>query len=105
MVTLLPVTVTYISLLLSLEHLQSVKITLSNISVMKFKIIFKYTFKLLCLAFVIERSTQCFIRFSEKPQAVEIKMSDGLNEILPHFQVCPENQYNHTVFENCGLEL
>ena len=105
MVTLLPVTVNSISLLLSLEHLQSVKITLSNISVMKFKIIFKYTFKLLCLVFVIERSTQCFIRFSEKPQAVEIKMSDGLNEILPHFQVCPENQYNHTVFENCGLEL
>ena len=70
---------------------------------MKFKTIFKYTFKLLCLAFVIERSTQCFIRFFEKPQAVEIKMSDGLNEILPHFQICPENQYNHTVFEDCGL--
>ena len=72
---------------------------------MKFKIIFKHTFLLLCLGFVVERATQCFIKFFEKPQAVEIKMSDGLDEILPHFLFCPEKQYNHTVFEECGLEL
>ena len=52
---------------------------------MKYKFLLRYTILLLCLAFVIERSLQCFKRFVKKPQAVEIKMTDGTNDILPHF--------------------
>ena len=49
---------------------------------MKLKFILKYTVLLLSLIFVVERSVQCFNRFLDEPQAVEIKMSDGINEIM-----------------------
>ena len=58
----------------------------SNTSdIMKLKFILKYTVLLLSLIFVVERSVQCFKRFLAEPQAVEIKMSDGTNELIPHF--------------------
>ena len=72
---------------------------------MKYKFILRYTILLLCLAFVIERSVQCFKRFFKKPQAVEIKMTDGTNDILPHFTFCSKTRYNPNVFEECGLEI
>ena len=59
---------------------------------------------LLCLAFVVERSTQCFKRFCEKPRGVDMKMSDGTDEILPHFTLCAADQYDRSVIEACGLK-
>ena len=72
---------------------------------MKLKFILKYTVLLLSLIFVVERSVQCFKRFLAEPQAVEIKMSDGTNELMPHFTFCAEEKYNRTVIEECGIEL
>ena len=72
---------------------------------MKYKFLLRYTILLLCLAFVIERSVQCFKRFVKKPQAVEIKMTDGTNDILPHFTFCAKQKYNPNVFQECGLKI
>ena len=71
---------------------------------MNFKLIVKYTILLLCLVFVVERTIKCVERFLEKPQAVEIKMSDGTDEILPHFTFCSTDRFNTEVFKNCGLK-
>ena len=71
---------------------------------MNFKFIVKYTILLLCLVFVVERTIKCVERFLEKPQAVEIKMSDGTDEILPHFTFCSTDRFNTEVFKNCGLK-
>ena len=60
---------------------------------------------LFCLAIVVERSAQCFKRFCEKPQGVEMKMSDGSYEISPHFTFCAAERYNQTALEECGLRL
>ena len=67
--------------------------------------IFKAITFILCLLFVVERSMRCSARFYKKPQAVEIKISDGSDEILPHFTFCAEEAYNETFLEECGLEL
>ena len=72
---------------------------------MKYKLILKYTILILCLTFVVERSVQCFIRFLERPQALKTKMSDGANEMIPHFTFCAEEKFNQTAFEDCGLQL
>ena len=72
---------------------------------MKCKSIAKNAFLLMSLIFVIERSVQCITKFIEKPQAVEIKMSDGVEEMLPHFTFCAEEKYNQTVIEECGFDL
>ena len=72
---------------------------------MKYRVILKVTIFILCLTFVVERSVHCFTRFFKGPQAVEIKMCDGVEEILPHFTFCAEELYNQTVLEECGLEL
>ena len=48
---------------------------------------------------------RCSARFYKKPQAVEIKISDGSDEILPHFTFCAEEACNETFLEECGLEL
>ena len=72
---------------------------------MKYRIIFKITFFVLCLTFVAERSVHCFRRFFNGPQAVEIKMSDGIHEIMPHFTFCAEEKYNQTILEECGLTV
>ena len=72
---------------------------------MKLKTIAKNAFVLLSLLFVIERSFRCIEKFIEKPQAVEIKMSDGVDEMLPHFTFCAEEKYNQTLVEECGFEL
>ena len=76
-----------------------------NNSDMKYRIIFKTTIFILCLTFVVERSVHCFTRFLNGPQAVEIKMSDGSSEIMPHFTFCAEDRYNQTVLEECGLTM
>ena len=60
---------------------------------------------LLSLIFVVDRSVHCFNRFLAEPQAIEIKMSDGTNEIMPHFTFCSEEKYNRTVIEECGIKL
>ena len=72
---------------------------------MKYKLILKYTVLLLCVTFVLERSVECFIRFSKRSQALQTKMSDGANEILPHFTFCASERYNKSSFEECGLKL
>ena len=72
---------------------------------MKYRIIFKTIVFILCLTFVVERSVHCFIRFFKGPQAVEMKMSDVSDEILPHFTFCAEDRYNQTVLKECGLAL
>ena len=72
---------------------------------MKYRIIFKTIVFILCLTFVVERSVHCFIRFFSGPQAVEMKMSDGSDEILPHFTFCAEEIYNRTVLKECGLKV
>ena len=77
----------------------------SNTKDMKYRIIFKTTIFILCLTFVVERSVHCFTRFFNGPQAVEIKMSDGSDEILPHFTFCAEEKYNRTVLGECGLKV
>ena len=88
------------------QHLfVSVYLFLSHKQDMKFKTISKNAFVLLSLLFVIERSFRCIEKFIEKPQAVEIKMSDGVDEMLPHFTFCAEEKYNQTLVEECGFEL
>lgn len=72
---------------------------------MKYKLILKYTVLLLCVTFVLERSVECFVRFFKKSQALQTKMSDGANEIMPHFTFCAAERYNQTAFEECGLRL
>ena len=72
---------------------------------MKYKIICKYTFLLLCLAFVIDRTVQCFKKYFEKPQAMEVKIAyAGDGEILPHFTFCSDDRHNQSFFEDCGLD-
>ena len=72
---------------------------------MKYRIIFKITIFVLCLTFVVERSVHCFTRFFNGPQAVEIKMSDGIDEMMPHFTFCADDRYNQSVLEECGLTV
>ena len=48
---------------------------------------------LFCLAFVLDRSVECFKRFFEKPQGMKIEIIDGIDELLPHFTFCAAKLY------------
>ena len=85
----------------TIKKITTVCILHSNTSdIMKAKFILKYTFLLLSLIFVVDRSVHCFNRFLAEPQAIEIKMSDGTNEIMPHFTFCSEEILKSVVL-NC----
>ena len=60
---------------------------------------------LFCLAFVLDRSVECFKRFFDKPQGMKIEIIDGIDEILPHFTFCAAKLYNRSVFEECGVKM
>ena len=60
---------------------------------------------LLCLALTLKRSVQCLIKYFDKPQGMNIKISDGVDEILPHFTFWASGRYNQSVFEECGLDM
>ena len=65
--------------------------------------VLKFTILLFCLSFVVFKSKECLVKFFERPQGVELKVSSGIGHPLPHFTFCAEERYNSTVFENCGL--
>ena len=69
----------------------------------------KRIFDLAIALFVVWQSQSCILRYQSKPKATEIKISNGVGELFPEFNICPIiNEFNDTNFDSqelakCGL--
>ena len=69
------------------------------------KTLFNILILIFCLGYVAYQAIQCLNLYLAAPEGVNLKMSDGVDEIIPAFTFCPETPYNETVLNKCNLTV
>ena len=68
-----------------------------------FKTVLSGSVWIICGLIVVYQSILCVKKYIESPKGTEIFMTDGLNEMFPHFTICPVKKPYQTT-ESCNRE-
>ena len=57
-----------------------------------------------CLVFVAYMTSVCFDNYLKHPQGAKIVMKKIHEEIMPQFTLCPLEELNTTILDQCGMK-
>ena len=65
--------------------------------------IFSATIWLICGLIVMYQSLKCVLKYIDNPKGAEISMTDGMNEMFPHFTICSDSQ-KYVTTSDCDVD-